>query len=816
MIDIELRAYQDAAVEQLRDGIRRGHRKQVLCAPPGSGKTITSMWFVQSALRKGHRVAFLCDRVPLVEQASEAFAEYEIPHGVAQGDNTFGRHERIQVCSAQTIEKRGFWPGINLLIVDEAHRQRKATLKFVNEWDGITIGLSATPFARGMADTYSNVVNARTTNELLKDGWLSECRVFESKRLIDMKGASTKIGGEWSDSAAEERGTVIVGDVVSEWIEKTNHVFGRPVKTLFSGPTVAYCERLCGEFQRAGYDFRMSSYLNRDRDADRQLVKGFKNGDFLGLGSVEKYNTGLDVPDILCLIAARPYRKSFTSWMQLVGRLMRIAEGKTYGLLLDFCIEKNQRVLTDRGLVPICEVKKDDLLWDGTEWVEHGGAYRIGNKEVMEYAGLTATPDHKVWTQRGWMELRQAAGSLEALAETGVEGEPVRLRAGRFRSGRVPRRYRESDLARESRVRGLRIPVDSRTQPPQERVEQGLSQLQSAATRVSEVVMGTLCGDEAALYEPELSRLRELRGAGDRVQVEGAEGCVPVDHGELGASRECEGHGSGQDRQRGRLRTWQPAVGTSPSQPEQPARWQGNGSDAQVSSVASRGSVCRLHAAFASGEGEDVRADCRAMDCSVEETEREVWDIHNAGPRNRFTCEGVLVHNCGNYLGFHGDMMEFFQNGCTDLKSAKKDKDRKRQERNKYEPVCKRCGFVMKVTVVRCPSCGLERRTPRSRVETAAGRMEETEGITAKTADWKRPENREATWVHICRVASHRHSGDAKKARAFAFAQFKGLFPDSAWPRSGFHMDFGTPDEAVRKAIMHRLIRYWKGKEKRG
>jgi hypothetical protein len=40
-------------------------------------------------------------------------------------------HEKIQVCSAQTLERKGEFPGLNLLIVDEVHQQRQQTLEFI-------------------------------------------------------------------------------------------------------------------------------------------------------------------------------------------------------------------------------------------------------------------------------------------------------------------------------------------------------------------------------------------------------------------------------------------------------------------------------------------------------------------------------------------------------------------------------------------------------------------------------------------------------------------------------------------------------------
>lgn len=65
------------------------------------------------------------------------------------------------------------------------------------------------------------------------------------------------------------------------------------------------------------------------------------------------------------------------------------------------CIAEGSLVLTDAGLVPIEKVSIDMRVWDGEAWVSHGGAVFQGIREVMEYDGLCATPDHVVFTKEG-------------------------------------------------------------------------------------------------------------------------------------------------------------------------------------------------------------------------------------------------------------------------------------------------------------------------------------------------------------------------------------------------------------------------------
>lgn len=47
------------------------------------------------------------------------------------------------------------------------------------------------------------------------------------------------------------------------------------------------------------------------------------------------------------------------------------------------------------------EVRTDDLVWDGEEFVAHDGVIEYEPKEVMSYGGITGTPDHKVFLENG-------------------------------------------------------------------------------------------------------------------------------------------------------------------------------------------------------------------------------------------------------------------------------------------------------------------------------------------------------------------------------------------------------------------------------
>lgn len=338
-MNLELRPYQTESIEALRQGIREGHKRQMLAAPTGSGKTVCATSLMQEASSKMSRAWFIVDRVALVSQTSSMFDNYGIAHGVIQAQHwRFRPWERIQVISAQTLARRKVSEETpNLIIVDEAHTLYKSTVDFIKAHpDIIVVGLSATPFTKGLGSLFTNVVNVTTTDRLVEAGFLSPIKAYAGK-AADMTGAKTKFDGEWAESDMESRGLQIIGDIVSEWIAKTNQHFGRPVKTIVFSATVPHGEELCHRFQEAGYNFQQVSYRDSNDDRRSRLIEEFRKPDseVMGLVSCEALAKGFDVPDILCGIAARPYRKSLSGHIQQIGRVMRSFPGKEFALWLD-------------------------------------------------------------------------------------------------------------------------------------------------------------------------------------------------------------------------------------------------------------------------------------------------------------------------------------------------------------------------------------------------------------------------------------------------------------------------------------------------
>ncbi len=335
-MELVLRAHQTTIIDKLRAGFAAGNRAQVLYGPCAFGKTEVAISLMHAAAKKGRRSAMILDRRVLCTQTSARLLKYRIDHGVLMAGSAMYRPDQaIQVCTAQTLEKRESFPGVDLLIIDEAHCMRNETVEFIRNNPAVkVIGLSGSPFTKGMGAVYSSVESAVTIDQLVEQGWLIRPRVFIAQE-IDMTGAR-KVAGEWSAAETTKRGIQITGDIVSEWVAKTHEIFGGPRKTIVFCSGVAHGEDLVRKFSEAGYNFVSISYKDDDDYKSDVLAEFDKpDTDIHGIIATDILTKGFDQSDVMIGVSARPFSKSFSSHVQQIGRIMRTHPGKEQAIWLD-------------------------------------------------------------------------------------------------------------------------------------------------------------------------------------------------------------------------------------------------------------------------------------------------------------------------------------------------------------------------------------------------------------------------------------------------------------------------------------------------
>ena len=329
----EPRPFQDTAHEKLRQGAREGNRCQMIMSPTGSGKTYLAMRIIHEALKRGKRAMFVCDKTTLINQTSEVADSYGLgAHSVIQaGHWRYDTKQPFQIASIQTLARRA-WPESDVIVIDEAHSMYSAWTNYIDGCSANVVGLSATPFSKGLGKLFTNLINAATMRELTESGVLVPMRVYSCTK-INMRGAETS-GGEWKDTSAAERGMEIIGDVVTEWQK-----YAENRKTIVFGATINHCEELCRQFNEYGI---MAATFTSDTTAEerRVLLDEYKKPDSLlkVLISVEALAKGFDVKDVGCVCDCRPLRKSLSTAIQMWGRGLRSSPDtvKFDCILLDF------------------------------------------------------------------------------------------------------------------------------------------------------------------------------------------------------------------------------------------------------------------------------------------------------------------------------------------------------------------------------------------------------------------------------------------------------------------------------------------------
>ncbi|MHA6687660.1 DEAD/DEAH box helicase [Mesorhizobium sp. A556] len=326
-----LLGHQERALDMLRHSLAIGHKRPMIQSPTGSGKTVIGTAIVEGALRKGNPVLFTVPFLSLVDQTVERFAEQGIHSiGVMQGYHpATDADQPVQVASIQTLMRRNL-PRAAIVMIDEAHRWFDFYGKWMAmpDWQNIPfIGLSATPWAKGLGKHYDDLLIPTTTKALISEGFLSPFRVFAPAHP-DLTNVRTVAGdyheGQLSVAMSQP---VLIADTVSTWLR-----LGEDRPTLCFAVDRAHARKLADQFEAAGVP---TGYVDMDTPSDerRRIGERLKHGQIKVVCNVYTLTTGVDW-DVRCIILARP-TKSETLFTQIIGRGLRTAAGKVDCLILD-------------------------------------------------------------------------------------------------------------------------------------------------------------------------------------------------------------------------------------------------------------------------------------------------------------------------------------------------------------------------------------------------------------------------------------------------------------------------------------------------
>jgi len=192
---LELRPVQEVIINDCRSTISR-FKRMILMSATGVGKTIIAVWMIKQAIHKSLKILFICDRITLVNQTSLVFKDYGILHGVIMADHPdYAPDLQVQVASIQTLARRKIHE-FDFIIIDEVHTWYKAHEKVLKmNPDAFVLGLSATPFSKGLGKHFDTHIEPVPVRQLINDGYLCDFEIY-GPATIDLSNVKT-VAGEY-------------------------------------------------------------------------------------------------------------------------------------------------------------------------------------------------------------------------------------------------------------------------------------------------------------------------------------------------------------------------------------------------------------------------------------------------------------------------------------------------------------------------------------------------------------------------------------------------------------------------------------------
>lgn len=311
------------------------------------------------------------------------------------------------------------------------------------------------------------------------------------------------------------------------------------------------------------------------------------------------------------------------------------------------CIAKGQLVLTKRGLVPIENVKSWDVLWDGLRYVRHEGVVERGTKDVLFYDGLIATADHLVWIEGAAypVPFGEAATRGAHLLQSGNNKKA--LRVGRDHQLGKTLGQRMETSACFYKMYKLQNRTIDRFSSAEKRIIKRVSRM--LATKKNPAVAGSeVDSGKATLHKSKRQKLSQLWRKRNQIRVQIRIGSGSMDYRKSRSSRTY--HEIGSDRQQRQLQTRQHPVYPKKNQSAKQTIDYFTGMAPRGMAVFPECSTQNAKKRFIqSGNFGVCEKSCprKAKKLAYYIGKVKVYDILNAGPRNRYTVSNCLVHNCG-------------------------------------------------------------------------------------------------------------------------------------------------------------------------
>ncbi len=370
------RGYQIAGIRTLLEQLENKRTRFLMVMATGTGKTRTAVALIDVLLRARwvKRVLFLVDRIPLQEQALQAFKEHlpNSPRWPEEGEKTFKRDRRVYVATYPTMRnlieagqtsKNYISPFyFDLVVADESHRSiYNIYMQVLDYFNAVKIGLTATPTDQLEHDTFKlfecpiydpsfaysyeeairheppylcdfEVLNVRSKFQMegIKGDKLPQTvqkkLIAEGKDIDDIDFEGTDLERKVTNSGTN---ALIVREFMEECIKDPTGTL--PGKSIIFAISIGHARRIQELFDRlypehAGRLARVIVSEDKRSYGKGGLLDQFKNLDMPRVAvSVDMLDTGIDVREVVNLVFAKPVYSSVKFW-QMIGRGTRVLE----------------------------------------------------------------------------------------------------------------------------------------------------------------------------------------------------------------------------------------------------------------------------------------------------------------------------------------------------------------------------------------------------------------------------------------------------------------------------------------------------------
>ncbi|MDR1181108.1 MAG: DEAD/DEAH box helicase [Bacteroidales bacterium] len=332
---VTLRPYQTDGIKKIFEAWNPqllNHKNVLFQMPTGTGKTTVFSEIVRKATIKNKKVLIVVHRIELVEQIADRLVHFGVDAGIISAKQKANPNCDVQVATIQTLSRREY-PPADIVIIDECHHSKATTYKTL--WkiypEARFLGVTATPTrinGDGFDDLFEILIPLGKLSFFFDKGYLARI-----KHLVGCIPDLSRVKQRMRDYDIEMlRNVMLDNSIMANLIDSYNK-FAKGKKTIVFAVDVEHSKEIVQRYLNAGVAAAHIDATTPKNERAETLSK-FKSGEILVLSNVDIVSEGFDVPDCEAVQLARP-TKSLVLYLQQVGRCMRPAAGKDYGLVLD-------------------------------------------------------------------------------------------------------------------------------------------------------------------------------------------------------------------------------------------------------------------------------------------------------------------------------------------------------------------------------------------------------------------------------------------------------------------------------------------------